>query len=102
MARLSNAALMAILRQEIQAYAGAVYTPVGTSQFFYTENPDKQVFCVTIPHLSSELPASLLLLAHIVGDRIVIDIDTTNKPLADALRQAGIPQEQIVLSWLNN
>src|SRR5258708_7073718 len=96
-----SSTLTAVLRAAIQGYAGAIDTPVGASQFFYTENPDKQVFCITVPHLSFELPAELLLMAHIVDDRIVIDIDTTNKPLADALLQVGIPQNQIVLAWQN-
>ena len=99
MVRVINSELTEILRREIQEYAGDVATPIGNAQFFYTENLDKRVFCVVVPHLSPNLPASLLLMAHIVDDRIVIDIDTTEKPLVDALRQAGIPQGQLVLAW---
>jgi hypothetical protein len=102
MDRVINGTLTAVLRREIQDYAGDVATPVGESQFFYTENPDKQIFCITVPYLSSELPASLLLMAHIEDDQIVIDVDTMDKPLADALRQAGIPSEQIILAWQNH
>lgn len=91
MERIINGTLTAILRQELKAYAGPIDTPVGEAKFYYTENLDDQVFCLTVPHLSTELPAELLLMAHIINDRIIIDTDTTNKPLTDALRQAGIP-----------
>ncbi len=99
MERVINGTLTAILRQEIKKYAGNAATPLGESAFYYTENLEGQVFCITVPHLSSELHATLLLMARIVGDRIVIDIDQMNKPLADALRQAGIPEKQIILAW---
>ncbi len=102
MERVINGTLTATLRREIQVYAGSVATPMGDSQFLYTENPDKQVFCITIPHLSSDLPASLLLMARIVEDRIVIDVDEMDKPLAETLQQARIPREQIVLAWQDN
>jgi hypothetical protein len=39
------------------------------------------------------------ILARIVGNRIVIEEDKTNKPLVDALLQAGVPREQIVLAY---
>jgi hypothetical protein len=88
-----------ILRREIKEYAGEVGTPVGNSKFFFTEDPLEQVFCITAPYLSSEFPAELIIMAHIVDDRIVIDLDNTDKPLSDALRQSGIPDAQIVLAW---
>ena len=102
MERVINGTLTAILRREVKEYAGDVTTPLGESKFYYTENPDEQIFCITIPYLSPELPASLLLMARIVDDQIVIDVDKMNKPLADALRQARIPQEQIILAWESN
>lgn len=39
------------------------------------------------------------LFARIVGNRIIIEDDKTNKPLVDALMQVGIPREQIVLAY---
>jgi XisI protein len=39
------------------------------------------------------------ILARIVGNRIVIEDDKTNKPLVNALLQAGVPREQIVLAY---
>jgi hypothetical protein len=97
---LENKSLVSILRDEIKKYAGAIETPVGPSKFYFVENLDDQLFGLVVPHLSLTLPAELLMLAHLENDQIIIDSDTTNKPLADALRQAGIPDAPIVLSWL--
>lgn len=99
MDRVINGTLTATLRHEIQEYAGDVHTPFGQSQLYFTENADQQVFCITIPHISSDLPAELLIMAHIADDHIVIDIDNTDKPLVEALLQAGVLPEQIVLAW---
>src|SRR5215472_14606394 len=99
MERIINGTLTAILRREVKEYAGNVATPTGESMFYYTENSEEQIYCITIPHLSHELPATLLLMARIVDDQIVIDVDKMNKPLADALRQSGVPAQQIVLAW---
>ncbi|MHB8625183.1 MAG: element excision factor XisI family protein [Aggregatilineales bacterium] len=102
MERVINGTLTAILRQEIKKYAVDTITPAGGSKFYYTENPKEQVFCVTAPHTSAEMYATLIIMARIVEDQIVIDIDKTNKPLSDALQQAGVPGQQIVLAWQGN
>jgi hypothetical protein len=99
MERVINGTLTEILRQEIKKYAVNTITPTGASKFYYTENPQEQVFCITAPHTSAEMYATLIIMARIIEDQIVIDIDKTNKPLSDALQQAGVSAEQIVLVW---
>jgi vancomycin permeability regulator SanA len=39
------------------------------------------------------------LIVRTIGDIIVIDRDNNSKPLFDALLQAGVPREQIVLAY---
>lgn len=38
-------------------------------------------------------------MAHIQGDKIIIDLDINDKMLVDALLQAGVPRDQIVLAY---
>jgi len=38
-------------------------------------------------------------MGHIIDDQIISDLELTDKSLTDALRQAGIPSEQIILAW---
>jgi hypothetical protein len=37
--------------------------------------------------------------ARLVGDRIIIERDVNDKPLVDALVEAGVPHGQIVLAY---
>jgi hypothetical protein len=40
-----------------------------------------------------------IVMARLEGDLVIIEADNTNKPLSEALIQAGIPAEQIVLAY---
>lgn len=44
-------------------------------------------------------PAGVVVMARIVGDKVVIEEDTTDRPLVNALIEAGIPRDQIVLAY---
>ncbi|MBC7810480.1 MAG: XisI protein [Burkholderiales bacterium] len=44
--------------------------------------------------------ADVIVLARVVGDKVIIEADATDKQLVDALIQRGIPREQIVLAYL--
>jgi hypothetical protein len=39
------------------------------------------------------------LIVRVVGDRIIIERDVNDKPLVDALLQASISRQQIVLAY---
>jgi hypothetical protein len=41
----------------------------------------------------------VMVLARVVGDKVVIEEDATDKKLIDALLQRGIPRTQIVLAY---
>lgn len=43
--------------------------------------------------------AMVIVLARIAEDKVVIEEDTTDKKLVDALVQRGIPREQIILAY---
>ncbi len=43
--------------------------------------------------------AETTLAARLINDHILIEKDTNDKPLVDALVQAGIPRQQIVLAY---
>jgi hypothetical protein len=42
---------------------------------------------------------SVIVQARIDGDYVIVEEDTTDRPLVDALVQAGIPREKIVLAY---
>ncbi len=39
------------------------------------------------------------LVARVAGDRIIVERDVNDKPLVDALGQAGVPRRSIVLAY---
>ena len=47
----------------------------------------------------NEYSADASLIARIVGATVVIEHDMNDKPLVDALIQAGVPRDQIVLAY---
>jgi len=93
------ATLSKLVRQEVTAYAGEAYGVNGLTKLYYTENSHDLTYCVTAPYDPTYRKAALVLMARIVEDQVIIDVDETGKPLRDALRQAGIPDYQIRLAW---
>lgn len=53
----------------------------------------------TLTNIVREDIALVVVLARVVGDKVVIEEDNTDKKLIDALRQRGIPREQIILAY---
>lgn len=70
-------------------------------QGYYMENEEHNVFAVislaTMPKAQRIATAGLIV--HVVNDKIIIERDMNDKILLDALLQAGIPREQIVLAY---
>ena len=66
------------------------------SRLYYVENPQDQVYAVLAPYDPAYKRADLVIMARIVGDQVIIDIDKTSKPLYEALTSVGISVSQIV------
>lgn len=47
----------------------------------------------------NERSSQIVVLARVVDDLVIIEVDNTNKPLIDALEQRGVPRSQIVLAY---
>jgi hypothetical protein len=67
---------------------------------FFAPTEDENLFAVVYlgktPH---ERIADAGLMARIFNDKIVIELDINDKMLVDALLQAGVPRDQIVLAY---
>jgi hypothetical protein len=44
-------------------------------------------------------PAGVVVLTRVEGDQVIIEEDLTDRPLVEALVNAGIPRERIVLKY---
>ena len=65
-----------------------------------TASPDERFLTiVSVADVRGQRLATASLIVHIEGDKLVIEHDINNKPLVDALLQAGIPRQQIILAY---
>lgn len=88
--------LLEKIRHEVQQYAA-----VASDALMYSIlDDDQQHYAVLlIPDYPREF-VSPVVFARVDGDKIIIEHDSTDKPLVDALMiNAGIPREQIILAY---
>lgn len=84
------------VQREVESYARPVL--FGTS--YAISDPARQRYTVLVfPDSSRKFPAGIVVMARVVDDTVVIEHDTTDRPLWKELIDAGIPREQIVLTY---
>ncbi len=90
--------LAQMLRLEIMDYC----TPALKAKAFFLENTSEETFSV-VSIADYEYPRSehngIVVLARVENDTIVVEEDTTDRPLWEELVRAGIPREKIVLVY---
>lgn len=65
-----------------------------------TQNLDQTLFTVIATGFRKGTRFSFTaLIVRIIGDKILIEEDRNSDPLYEALMQAGIPREQIILAY---
>lgn len=80
----------------IKGYA----TPVLRGRSYLIHDEHANIYAVVdIPDYPPKFSSGIVVLMRFVDDYIVIDEDTTDRPLWQELVQAGIPREQIVLTY---
>lgn len=85
-----------IVQHEVAEYAAE--SPNSTA--YYVENLTDLVFAVLVVPDRNPQKSTIMVMARIEGENVVIETDKTDRPLSEALLQAGIPQGQIVLAYL--
>jgi hypothetical protein len=92
------ATLTDIVREEVAKYAGSGR---GANILLFPILDDlRSIYAVNaVDYPTRQGVAGVVVLARIVGDQVVIEEDTTDKKLVDALLQRGIPRQKIVLAY---
>jgi hypothetical protein len=52
-----------------------------------------------VGHVRDQRIVDTGLVVRLIGEKVIIERDVNDKPLVDALLQAGIPRGQIVLAY---
>jgi hypothetical protein len=87
--------LAEILRREVAGYVGQ--SPNSTA--YFVENREKHLFAVVVvPDVSSQ-KSTIMVMARLDNGNVVIETDKTNKPLYQALLQAGVAAHRIILHY---
>lgn len=88
--------ITAIVQREVAEYAAE--SP--NSKAYFVENPAEQVYAVLVVPDQTPQKSTIMVMARVTEDQIIILTDKTDRPLSDALVQAGIPQSQIIPAYL--
>jgi hypothetical protein len=65
------------------------------AQTYFVSDSTKHMYAVLIAPNDDPADLSVLIAAHIEGDHIIIDTNTTDQSLSEALQTAGVPAAQI-------
>lgn len=88
--------LSKIVKERVFWYAG---DSIG-GELVALANDQKRVYAVAvIAESSPQQPPEFMIMARIRGGRVIVEADTTDRPLVDALVAAGIPRDKIVLAY---
>jgi hypothetical protein len=88
--------IVEILIQEMEKYAVPGFNTVS----YMTENRAQGLYTVVTTVIEKDTRYSFTdLYVRVVGDKIVIEHDANSDPLYEALLQAGISREQIIVAY---
>ncbi len=100
MDRVEVDTLVETVRTVIRSYATWGYNNAGERRkLYYVENSEEQIFGVVDQYDPGSKEATLILMARIVNEHVVIDEDKTSVSLIGELEKVGIPASQITLAW---
>ena len=95
-AKRKSDALQQTVRQVVAGYAGKVLN--GYS--YLTQSEDGNVSTeVDVAQVKGKRVAGVSLVVRIVGDKVIVERDQNDKLIVDALMQAGIKREDIILAY---
>lgn len=85
------------LRENVFWYAGT--SP--TVRTFKLANDTEHVYAVNIVNTHNrQLDGSVMVIARVQGDYVIIEEDLTDKPLVERLVAAGISRDKIICAYL--
>lgn len=88
---------LGIIRREVAAYAKPALT--GERSYLAQSEDGKLLSVVDVDVSQGNHSADTGLVARVTDDYVIIEHDMNDKPLVDALVQAGIPREYIILAY---
>jgi len=85
-----------LLKACLEGYTGRA---LNGYSYLASSADDRKHTVISVGQLPDKRIVDASLIVHVVGDRIIIERDVNDRPLVDALQQAGIERQQIVLAY---
>lgn len=84
------------LIQELNKYTGVGANAIAVPVY----DREHQHYAVAVfDYPDRKQPGDMMIMARVVGGKIVIEEDHTDKMLVDALLQQGVPRDKIILAY---
>jgi hypothetical protein len=91
--------LKQILKHEMLWYAQIQGYKVHNHFLLNEDSAEYSIVVISDADYPLERFTRVMMMARIEGDSIIIEADTTDKPLYEGLMHAGIPREKIILAY---
>lgn len=89
--------LNTIVRKVVEDYADGDWWK---ARSFAVCDEDRRAYAaIVVPDHPRKYKAGLVVMARVVGDTVVIEHDTTDRPLWEELVRLGVPREKIILTY---
>ena len=88
--------LNTLLKTCLEGYTGRA---LNGYSYLTSSADDRKHTVISVGQLPDKRIVDASLIVHIVGNRIVIERDVNDRPLVDALQQAGVERQQIILAY---
>jgi hypothetical protein len=91
------AELNEIVQQEVERFAQGDWAK---ARGFAVSDTKRQIYSVIgVPDYPRKFPAVIVMLTRIEDGKVIIEHDISDRPLWEALVRAGIPRDQIILTY---
>lgn len=89
--------LAEVVQQAVEDYAEGDWL---SARGYAVADNHRQIYtAVVVPDYPRQSRAGIVVLVRVVGDKVVVEHDSTDRPLWQELVRAGIPREQIILTY---
>jgi hypothetical protein len=94
---ITHEQLVEITRREVERYAAYSFT---SESYTLLDEGQKRYAVVDVPNLPRPYSSQIVVMAQVMGEKVIIIEDITDKPLYEALMVNGkVPRQQIVLVY---
>lgn len=90
--------LAEVVRQEVEKYG---VRSLNRRVYKLSDHERQSYVVISIGFDQKVHPAHPVVMARVEGDQVIIEADNTDNSLVEALMQAGVPREKIILAYMD-